>query len=210
MKGRALFLVLVGIGVALLRWKRAELTALISGQRPELAPASGGTSGSPASPAPSAPPAEATRPSDEPDAARTTLAAQQFPTGAAATEEVAVDAEDEIPDGLRTDSATAGFGLVAADVPSGAAPFETDEDAIEDNALERLAQKDSDPGKWVRGDGTTVCPDDYPIKGNGSSHIYHVPGESSYAATIAELCFATEDAAAAEGFRPTKRNRHDA
>jgi hypothetical protein len=60
---------------------------------------------------------------------------------------------------------------------------------------------------WVEGDGTRECPEDFPIKGNGTSHIYHLPGQPSYAATIAELCFATEEAAAAEGYRPTKRNR---
>jgi hypothetical protein len=60
---------------------------------------------------------------------------------------------------------------------------------------------------WVEGDGTRECPDDFPIKGNGTSHIYHLPGQASYAATIAELCFATEEVAAAEGYRPTKRNR---
>jgi hypothetical protein len=60
---------------------------------------------------------------------------------------------------------------------------------------------------WVQGDGTRDCPDAFPIKGNGTSHIYHLPGQPSYAATIAELCFATEEAAAAEGYRPTRRNR---
>ncbi len=60
---------------------------------------------------------------------------------------------------------------------------------------------------WVRGDGTRVCPDEFPIKGNGNSHIYHLPGQPSYAATIPELCFATENAAAAEGYRPTKKSR---
>lgn len=64
----------------------------------------------------------------------------------------------------------------------------------------------ADPGLgWVEGDGTRDCPDAYPIKGNGSSHIYHLPGQPSYAATIAELCFATEAAAVAEGYRPVRR-----
>src|SRR5204862_6628096 len=45
------------------------------------------------------------------------------------------------------------------------------------------------------------CPDDAPIKGNASSHIYHVPGGASYAATQAEACFATPAAAEAAGHR---------
>lgn len=62
-------------------------------------------------------------------------------------------------------------------------------------------------GGWVQGDGSRECPDNFPIKGNGSSHIYHLPGQPSYAATIAERCFATEQDAVDNGFRPTKRNR---
>lgn len=59
---------------------------------------------------------------------------------------------------------------------------------------------------WVEGNGSRECPDSFPIKGNGNSHIYHLPGQASYGATIPELCFATESAAAAEGYRPVKRS----
>jgi large subunit ribosomal protein L17 len=48
------------------------------------------------------------------------------------------------------------------------------------------------------------CPDGFPIKGNEKSHIYHMPGESSYQATIPEICFASEEAAEAMGYRPRK------
>jgi hypothetical protein len=48
------------------------------------------------------------------------------------------------------------------------------------------------------------CPDGFPIKGNAKSHIYHLPGESSYQATIPEICFASEEAADAMGYRPRK------
>ena len=60
-------------------------------------------------------------------------------------------------------------------------------------------------GRSVPGDGTRDCPPDYPIKGNADSRIYHRPGDASYAATIAELCFASAEDAEAEGFRPRKR-----
>lgn len=58
---------------------------------------------------------------------------------------------------------------------------------------------------WVRGDGGNACPESHPIKGNATSRIYHRPGESSYDATIPELCFATEEDAAAAGYRPRAR-----
>jgi hypothetical protein len=54
-------------------------------------------------------------------------------------------------------------------------------------------------------DEQTWCPDEFPIKGNASSRIYHKPGESSYDATNPEICFASDQAAAAQGFRPRKR-----
>ncbi len=57
----------------------------------------------------------------------------------------------------------------------------------------------------VPGNGTLVCPDKFPIKGNATSRIYHLPGQSSYEVTIPEICFATEDDAQAAGFRPRRR-----
>lgn len=65
------------------------------------------------------------------------------------------------------------------------------------------AGEDSPRGS-VRGDGTATCPSGYPIKGNASSKIYHVPGASSYNATKAEVCFATEEDAVAAGYRAPK------
>ncbi|CAN5710778.1 hypothetical protein BH09CHL1_BH09CHL1_30970 [soil metagenome] len=52
--------------------------------------------------------------------------------------------------------------------------------------------------------GEQVCPGEFPIKGNGNSHIYHMPGESSYDRTIPEICFADEAIAQSMGFRPRK------
>jgi hypothetical protein len=50
-----------------------------------------------------------------------------------------------------------------------------------------------------------VCPDDYPVKGNTNSMIYHLLGQPTYAATIPEVCFRDEAAAEAAGFRPRRR-----
>lgn len=54
-------------------------------------------------------------------------------------------------------------------------------------------------------DEQTTCPDEFPIKGNASSRIYHKPGESSYEATNPEICFATDEVAVSMGYRPRKR-----
>ncbi len=44
------------------------------------------------------------------------------------------------------------------------------------------------------------APEGFDIKGNAQSNLYHVPGSRYYKATIAEVWFATEDAAEAAGF----------
>ncbi len=56
----------------------------------------------------------------------------------------------------------------------------------------------------VAGDGGPDCPDGYPIKGNADSLIYHLPGGGSYANTIPEMCFATENDAVAAGYRAAR------
>jgi hypothetical protein len=53
-----------------------------------------------------------------------------------------------------------------------------------------------------------ACPAGAPVKGNLSTsgeRIYHVPGGQFYARTNPEACFATEEAAAAAGFRRSQR-----
>jgi endonuclease YncB( thermonuclease family) len=48
------------------------------------------------------------------------------------------------------------------------------------------------------------CPAKAPIKGNASSHIYHMPGQRYYAVTDPEECFATEAGAIKHGYRKAK------
>ena len=49
-------------------------------------------------------------------------------------------------------------------------------------------------------------PDGFPIKGNASSKLYHLPGTSFYNRTVAEVWFATEEAAESAGFtRPASQ-----
>lgn len=48
------------------------------------------------------------------------------------------------------------------------------------------------------------CPSGYPIKGNANSGIFHVPGGRFYERTVPERCYATEEDAAADGYRRAK------
>ena len=49
-----------------------------------------------------------------------------------------------------------------------------------------------------------ACPISHPIKANSPSMIFHLPGGRSYARTIAERCYASGDAAVADGYRQAK------
>ncbi|MGH2549189.1 MAG: hypothetical protein ACRDHN_07355, partial [Thermomicrobiales bacterium] len=66
------------------------------------------------------------------------------------------------------------------------------------------SSNDTVPTGAVAGTGESDCIAGYPIKGNASSKIYHVAGQSSYDQTIPELCFATEEDAVAAGYRASK------
>lgn len=52
-------------------------------------------------------------------------------------------------------------------------------------------------------------PEGFPVKGNADSMLYHVPGSSFYARTVAEVWFATAEAAEAAGFQlpPSQREK---
>jgi large subunit ribosomal protein L22 len=64
------------------------------------------------------------------------------------------------------------------------------------------------------GEGSAVAledgsaPEGFTIKGNADSMLYHVPGSSHYKQTVAEVWFATEEAAEAAGFQkpPSQRD----
>jgi large subunit ribosomal protein L4 len=54
-------------------------------------------------------------------------------------------------------------------------------------------------------------PDGFPIKGNASSKLYHVPGSAFYKRTVAEVWFRTAEAAEAAGFAlpPSQRAKKE-
>ena len=57
---------------------------------------------------------------------------------------------------------------------------------------------------WVSGDGTREVPAGFPIKGNANSGLYHPLESPSYDNTIAEILFASSEAAEAHGYRLPK------
>ena len=71
-------------------------------------------------------------------------------------------------------------------------------------ALRELEDEGEIPLGAVAGSGRADCPAEFPIKGNATSKIYHVPGQVSYPQTFAELCFASAEAAEAAGFRQSR------
>lgn len=81
-----------------------------------------------------------------------------------------------------------------------------DGDAAKSEASTAAPAKELGPageeGKtWVAGDGTSEVPSGFPIKGNADSHIYHTPESPWYGRTIAEVYYATTEAAEAAGYR---------
>jgi hypothetical protein len=95
----------------------------------------------------------------------------------------------------------AGESAVRRNAAAAAAAQEAEADTAE---AQRAGLTASVPPGAILGDGTAVCPPDYPIKGNLQSRIYHRPGQSSYASTVAEFCFASEEAAEVAGFRASR------
>ena len=58
---------------------------------------------------------------------------------------------------------------------------------------------------WVEGDGTTTAPDEFPVKVNERSGIYHLAGDLAYDRTISSRNYRTAEAAEADGFRHALR-----
>jgi hypothetical protein len=56
------------------------------------------------------------------------------------------------------------------------------------------------PEGAVRGNGTVMCPPEFPVKGNAHSMIYHTAESRVYEQTIAELCFSSPEAAERAGY----------
>ena len=99
-----------------------------------------------------------------------------------------------------------------------------DRTASSDSDTQTAAVHADDPAEGARNDEPTSAPygegshapleDDaqpegFDIKGNASSMLYHVPGSAFYERTVAEVWFATTDAAEAAGFELPPSQRDD-
>jgi large subunit ribosomal protein L17 len=75
--------------------------------------------------------------------------------------------------------------------------------AVGDVEVEESAATEEAPygeGSHAPLDDRDEAPAGFPIKGNTDSMLYHVPGSSHYSQTVAEVWFASEEAAEAAGF----------
>ncbi len=83
----------------------------------------------------------------------------------------------------------------AAEAPAADAPPAPDAAAADDGAA------DQPYGEGSHGPlDDNAQPEGFPIKGNAGSMLYHTPDSSFYGRTVAEVWFATEEAAEAAGF----------
>ena len=57
---------------------------------------------------------------------------------------------------------------------------------------------------WVSAAPDGTCPDGFPVKVKESSGIFHVPGGRFHERTRPDRCYATAEAAEADGYRPSK------
>ncbi|MGH9125202.1 MAG: hypothetical protein ACRDZ8_10820 [Acidimicrobiales bacterium] len=58
---------------------------------------------------------------------------------------------------------------------------------------------------WLPPSEDGSAPATHPIKAKASSHIYHLPGMVNYGRTHPDRCYATEEAAQADGYTKAKR-----
>ncbi len=67
------------------------------------------------------------------------------------------------------------------------------------------AAETSSATAWVAPGDTGECPHGYPVKAKVASGIYHLPGGLAYERTKPDRCYATPQAAEADGYRAAKR-----
>ncbi len=95
-----------------------------------------------------------------------------------------------------------------------AAPAEETAPAAESTeAVEESTSTENSPygeGSHAPLDDPSEAPEGFPIKGNEDSKLYHVPGSAHYDRTVAEVWFATPEAAEAAGFELPASQREDA
>ncbi|ALE72208.1 50S ribosomal protein L17 [Pseudonocardia sp. EC080610-09] len=80
------------------------------------------------------------------------------------------------------------------------APEETAAEATTTDAVAEATEAPYGEGSHAPLEDPAQAPEGFEIKGNDDSKLYHVPGSSHYDRTVAEVWFASEEAAEAAGF----------
>lgn len=123
-----------------------------------------------------------------------------------AADEIAADPTVEgqavIPLSDTPDEADSESGLFVSDESAVAAPDMTAEGLAATS--ESLDTPLEFPDDSLPGNGSNEAPDDYPVKGNHRSGIYHLPGGLAYDRTVATIYFRTAEAAEDAGYRASK------
>jgi large subunit ribosomal protein L17 len=101
-----------------------------------------------------------------------------------------------------------------APAPAEEAPEEAPEETAEATEVEESASTDEAPygeGSHAPLDDPDEAPEGFEVKGNADSMLYHLPGTPFYDRTVAEVWFATAEAAEAAGFSlpPSQRDSDD-
>ncbi|BBG04615.1 50S ribosomal protein L17, sunset domain variant [Pseudonocardia saturnea] len=76
----------------------------------------------------------------------------------------------------------------------------TEENTSAETVAEESTEAPYGEGSHAPLDDPAQAPEGFEIKGNADSMLYHVPGSSHYDRTVAEVWFASEEAAEAAGF----------
>jgi large subunit ribosomal protein L17 len=101
----------------------------------------------------------------------------------------------------RARRAAASQQAAAAQAPAAEEAAETAETVeTTDGAAEAAPEAPYGEGSHAPLDDVNEAPEGFEIKGNADSMLYHVPGSSFYDRTVAEVWFATPEAAEAAGF----------
>jgi large subunit ribosomal protein L17 len=108
--------------------------------------------------------------------------------------------EDYAPKSRSTQSRTTAAPAPAAETPAEETPTaEVEDDTVETEASEESTST-SYEGSHAPLEDATQAPEGFPIKGNEDSKKYHEPDGQWFEQTVAEVWFATSEAAEAAGF----------
>lgn len=158
-----------------------------------------------------APVADTEQAADTPDTETVEAAPETAEATSTETDNAAPDSEAAPDNEVATPEAAteAEVAEVAEKIEGEEAPAPADGPTAHRTAASKLPDE-GEGSDWVSGDGTNNVPDGFSIKGNASSKIYHPIESPNYNNTIAEIYFATPEAAERFGYRLPKTLQHAA